>query len=377
MSLGEVLAHLGARDAEGTLRCVRGTDEAIFSVQRGAVVDARSNQRHEYLGQFLIQGGHIDETQLAEAFKTQQETQVPLGRILIMIGLVDEATLVQTLGEKILSTAAARLSWRTGDFHFSTEAIEIPEGETVRLEVNELLSRALSRETRSRQLAERFPSGATTFEVDLVAADSAGANPFNRRVFGLAMEGASLDDMILALHATRYAVYEAAAAGMDAGVLSLASDVEVAVELDESVELEVEVEADEGPIPGTLGDATSGSALHDHVARFLSDGNYSAAEGLALSLAESHPEDPYAQSLLRQAQAGLLVELRTELVRADFRPKQQSVPGPNIALSPEERYVLTQATGEVEVSVLLQVGSLDELVALKALSRLQQLGLVR
>jgi hypothetical protein len=80
LSLADLVEHLARRSSTGALTCERGTVRKTLHVRDGRAVGAASNDPREYLGQLLVNFGHIDDDQLAKAFKTQEETKVRLGR---------------------------------------------------------------------------------------------------------------------------------------------------------------------------------------------------------------------------------------------------------------------------------------------------------
>ncbi|HLL54739.1 MAG TPA: DUF4388 domain-containing protein, partial [Myxococcaceae bacterium] len=61
MSLKDLFSFLGNKRASGTLRLVYGAIRKEAMLMDGAVVNTSSNQRREFLGQFLINLGNITE----------------------------------------------------------------------------------------------------------------------------------------------------------------------------------------------------------------------------------------------------------------------------------------------------------------------------
>src|SRR5262245_26811519 len=86
MPLKDLVSYLGNRRASGTLHLKRWPVQKQVWLQEGLVLSASSNQAREFLGQFLINMGHLTEDQFAKAYETQKETRVFLGKILVMIG---------------------------------------------------------------------------------------------------------------------------------------------------------------------------------------------------------------------------------------------------------------------------------------------------
>ncbi len=79
LPLPDLVEMLARRQMTGSLTCERGTVRKTLFVREGAAVGAASNDPREYLGQLLINFGHLDEEQLTKAFRTQEETKIRLG----------------------------------------------------------------------------------------------------------------------------------------------------------------------------------------------------------------------------------------------------------------------------------------------------------
>ena len=74
MPLKDVVQYLGNRRLSGKLLVQRAGVFKDLTLSEGSVVSASSNQPREFLGQFLINMGHLTEDQLSRAFEAQRET---------------------------------------------------------------------------------------------------------------------------------------------------------------------------------------------------------------------------------------------------------------------------------------------------------------
>ncbi|RMG21648.1 MAG: DUF4388 domain-containing protein, partial [Deltaproteobacteria bacterium] len=167
MPVEDLLEYLTRRCLHGTVLCERGTAQKSVVLRGGQVTGAASNDPREYLGQFLINYGHINEEQLSQAFETQQETRIMLGRILVMIGLVDEAVIQQVLAIKIRETLLSVLEWDSGTFHFDPTRGDLEEGVVeVAVTLDEVLAEAEFRRTAWEAIRQVFPTGEAALEVD-------------------------------------------------------------------------------------------------------------------------------------------------------------------------------------------------------------------
>src|SRR5881394_2749305 len=93
----------------------RGTQRSLV-VDAGAIVWASSNRRDEQLGVILVRSGLVAERALADSLEARAETGVPLGKVLLMAGLITEADLVEILATKIRETVTDVITWTHGQF---------------------------------------------------------------------------------------------------------------------------------------------------------------------------------------------------------------------------------------------------------------------
>src|SRR5258707_6130243 len=128
MPLRDVVLYLGNTRASGHLNLERDQLRKRIQIQSGLVVNASSNQPREYLGQFLINLGHITEDQFNKAYETQQETKVFMGKILAMIGLVPEKVILNGLSLKFRETLLEAFQWSQGAFTFEPmQTVEVSD----------------------------------------------------------------------------------------------------------------------------------------------------------------------------------------------------------------------------------------------------------
>src|SRR6185436_1942675 len=103
-------------------------------VEDGVIVWASSNRREEQLGVILARSGFVAERALAEALEARVETGVPLGKMLLMSGLIGEFDLVDILATKIRETVTDIVTWTDGTFEV------LPRAQSQNVGVNAQLS---------------------------------------------------------------------------------------------------------------------------------------------------------------------------------------------------------------------------------------------
>jgi hypothetical protein len=353
LPLAELLELLGRRGLAGSLTCERGTVRKTLHVSGGAAVGAASNDPREYLGQLLINFGHLNEEQLQKAFQTQEETKVRLGKVLTMVGLVSGATVKEVLAIKIRETILDVFLWDSGVFYFDdTPPAAVDELDTS-VPLADIVREAEFRATAWNAFRGEFPTGAATLLVDeaRVPADK-GPATVDGRLLALARDGKTIDELGLALHATDFHLYQRLYALARQGLVKAAPE--------------------RGGVAAAIEEAVEAADLVDQARRLLADGRTDHAELVAARAVELAPGSEAARALLGQAEAQLGERLRAELLDAPRVPvllvRQAEIAG--LRLSSSDKYLLSRCDGRRTVRQIVQIAPLKELDVLKALRRL-------
>lgn len=207
MPIADVVIWLANRGHAGRLTVESEGVEKTFDIEPGMVTRATSNAAREYFGQFLLHFGLLTEDQLERAFETQRETGVLLGRILVMIGIVPEEQVIQSLRVKISESLLACCRWRTGRFEFVGDAPKRTEAQIeVAVPLRDLFSEGTQREEVWRRFEIAFPSPSHVAIVDEARVRTEAIDAPDRRLLELCRSGLSVSEMTLELHATDYQI---------------------------------------------------------------------------------------------------------------------------------------------------------------------------
>ena len=356
MPLRDLVVYLGNRQASGKLALEREGIRKVVLLDRGAVVNASSNLPREYLGQFLINLGHISEEQFERAYATQKETKVFLGRILVMIGLVNEETLAAALMLKFRETVLDAFEWPEGSFIYEPVIPEQPEGIEVRLPLMDLHKESEFRVQAWEQIRAAFPRGDLTLTLrrDQLA-EPPRHGSIDEKIFQLIEQGQSLDEMALGLHATDFFLFNRLYAFYRLG----------AVQLGAPKEVEFEIEVDLG-----LGDSPTAEQVLENARAFFAQGNFRDAYSLGRR-SNQMTSTLDATLLLKQIEVTWLPQLKVELMsrpRVPFivlEPEAVS----RLPLSAPERYLLSRVDGKRDVGTIIRVAPLKEFEALAFFDR--------
>lgn len=131
---GDLLQWLSLGQKTGTLVVAnKGVEKKIF-FRGGRVISSASNDPREYLGQFLMSHGYISEQELMKAMEVQQQSRILLGKILVMIDVINEEDLQRLMRLKAEEEIYDIFLWNEGDFQFLDD--ELPQMEMIPLRVD-------------------------------------------------------------------------------------------------------------------------------------------------------------------------------------------------------------------------------------------------
>ncbi len=206
MPVGDVVLWIANRRQNCTLSVRRGAVESTFVIRNGLAWRASSSDPREYLGQHLINFGYIDETQLQKAFDTQQETHVPLGRVLVMVDAVTPDQLGRVLLFKTREAVLETMSWHEGTFKVGTEVPEDPDLDNeVPIDLFEVHSEGTARAQMWTEIRRVFPSDAT--RCDVLVDPAKVESSFDRRLLQLMAQGESAGEASLELRSMDFQTY--------------------------------------------------------------------------------------------------------------------------------------------------------------------------
>ncbi|HEX9290782.1 MAG TPA: DUF4388 domain-containing protein [Anaeromyxobacteraceae bacterium] len=223
MPLQDLVEFLARRKASASLTCERGTIRKTLHLVEGVAVGASSNDPREFLGQLLMNFGHISEEQLTKAFETQEETKVRLGKVLTMVGLVTPEVIRDTLAIKIRETLLDAFVWDSGVFRVDETPPPPPDELDAQVPLADMLREVEFRTTAWQAFRAQFPTGTATLVVhEAKVPRELPKGGVDERLLALAREGKTIDELGLAVHATDFHLYQRLYALQRQGVVEAA-----------------------------------------------------------------------------------------------------------------------------------------------------------
>ncbi len=351
MPLRDLCVYLGNRRASGLLTLDRDTTRKQIALENGEVVNVSSNLPREFLGQFLINLGHINEEQFNRAFETQKETKIFLGRILVMIGLVTEPVLENALSLKFRETILEAFTWAEGDFSFEPGPAKVVDGIALRVALLDLDKESEFRQVAWQHIRAAFPSGDVQLELDRGnLAEPARPGSLDEKLYLAIEQGQTIDQLALSLHATDFFLYQRLFA------LHRLGAVKAKPRLPHSSTSSVQVEIDMG-----LGEAPTAPELLTSAQSLYAQHNYRDALALARHAQQLSP-GPEGQLLLKQIEEAWLPNLKQTLLASPRVPTLlvRDVQLKDEPLTAPERYLLSRLDGKRSLEGIVRVAPLRE-----------------
>lgn len=360
MPVKDLIVYLANRLATGVLTLEREGIKKEVQLDQGRIINASSNLPREYLGQFLINMGHITEEQFNRAWQTQQETKVYLGRILVMIGLVKEDVVVTALATKFRETVHEACEWPVGTFSFVPKLPPpLADGLDVRVSLMDIYKEADFRAQAWEQIRKIFPSPQCTLEVkqELLELTPRKGSLDVKLLKGIE-SGKTLEELALGLHATDFFLYQRLYALHAMGAL-------VVKPPRTEKEPEFAIDVDLG-----LGDSPTPEQLLDNARAFFAQGKLRDAYSVARRSNQLVPTLD-ATLLLKQVEAAWHPQLRADLLARRLVP-HSAIPHEAmfaLNLTAPERYLLSRVDGQRELEAIVRVAPLREFEALCSFDR--------
>lgn len=205
MPVGDLIIWMANRGSKGTFAVRKRGCDSRFIIREGKLWQAASLDPREYLGQHLINFGYITEDQLQKAFDTQQETHVPLGRVLAMVDAVTPEQLERVLLFKTRESLLEAMSWSDGSFKLTDAVPDSRELDMqVPVDLHEAHSEALARSAMWGEIRSVFPSDATRVEALL---DPSQLTGFDKKLVQLMHAGRSIGEASLELRSMDFQTY--------------------------------------------------------------------------------------------------------------------------------------------------------------------------
>src|SRR4051812_10654774 len=151
-----------------------------FWFENGELISSGTNEPREYLGSFLIAQGKITERDFVRAYRTQLETKVLFGKVLVMFGLVNDREVEVALKAKTEESVWDVFLWRDGKYEYDDTGALGGQRLPLKIDITALINEGERRLIDWGVVRQVIPH----LDVDIeVVADSKSRTPLEMRLF--------------------------------------------------------------------------------------------------------------------------------------------------------------------------------------------------
>lgn len=157
--LPDILQLLSQGRKSGTLGIQHDEDIVMVYFRNGAIVYSYGPRKTNHLGQILKERGRVSASQLAAAVTRQNSEggDRRLGQILMEMGVVDRADIIEVVREQVEELLFSLMSWESGSFKFYENQFPTDEEVTVDLSTENVILEGLRRLDEMNHLRDTLP----------------------------------------------------------------------------------------------------------------------------------------------------------------------------------------------------------------------------
>jgi hypothetical protein len=359
MQLGELLQWLSLGSKTGTLLIDgRGVEKRIY-FQDGRIASTSSSDQREYLGHFLVSHGYITEEELKMAMEVQEESQILLGKILVMINAIAEPDLLRLMKKKAEESIYSIFLWTEGDFEFVDGDSQDQKMVPLSLDVTGIIMEGMRRYDEWQVIRQRVPDSSVVPEI-LRPLDMSTLSDREKLIVPYIDGQRPIEAIALQTHNAEFTVSKLISEGLRTGTMRL---------------LESRPRPTAAP---ALGPETN------EVDHFLQRGRAQlkedpqAAYRMFKVAHELDPTDGRAAEAIRDAEREIRNALQNDGISGEKIP-ELAIPLPSLTqrpFSPHEGFVLSRINGQWDVKSIMKISPMKELEVLMIFQKLFRDGVI-
>jgi len=364
MQLSELLQWLSLGQKTGTLLIDgHGVEKRIY-FQGGRINSSSSSDQREYLGHFLVSHGYITEEELKMAMEVQEESNILLGKILVMINAISETDLLRLMRKKAEESIYDVFLWEEGDFEFVDGDLPDLKMVPLSLDVTGIIMEGLRRYDEWQRIRLRVPDDSVVPQI---------VRPLNldelserEKLIVPYIDGQrTIEAIALQTHNAEFNVARLVFEGLRNETMALSESERTS---------RVVVAAGGG-----------GAGATSEVEQFLARGKAHLKEDpqkayrMFKVASDLDPSDGRAAEAIRQAEREIKAALEKDGITGDKIP-ELDIPVTKLTelpFSPHEGFVLSRINGSWDVKSIMKISPMKELEVLMIFQAFKKNGVIR
>ena len=367
---GDLLQWLSLGQKTGTLVISNQRVEKKIFFRNGRVISSASNDPREYLGQFLMSHGYLTEAELKKAMEVQQQSGILLGKILVMIDVINEPDLVRFMRLKAEEEIYDIFLWNDGDFYFLDD--ELPQMEMIPLQVDVtgIIMEGTRRVDEWVRIRETIPNEAVipqlVKDVDYTDLEEV-EEPIVRAIDGRR----TIADLVLESRSSAFTVSSTVSALVRHGFAKL---VDPSTQKMRAVVAERAVEAP----PVEFNEDDEIASLLTAAQTAMRNRDWEKTQRLLRAAQNLDPNHPKIRTAIKGAETVILGELRNQGL-TDTKVPKVARPLEEITqmnFSPNEGFILSRINGQWDIGSLIKISPIRETDAMLIFHKLWRDGII-
>jgi hypothetical protein len=368
---GDLLQWLSLGQKTGTLVISNKRVEKKIFFRNGRVISSASNDPREYLGQFLMSHGYLSEPELKKAMEVQQQSGILLGKILVMIDVINEPDLVRFMRLKAEEEIYDIFLWNDGDFYFVDD--ELPQMEMIPLQVDVtgIIMEGTRRVDEWARIRETIPNEAVIpqliKDVEYTELEEV-EEPIVRAIDGKR----TIAELVLESRSSAFTVSSTVSALVRHGFAKLVDPTT------QKLKKVTEEQAAAVLSPAEFNEDDEILSLLSGAQNALRVRDYEKTQRLLRAAQNLDPNHPKIRTAIKGAETVILGELRNQGLLETKVPKV-SKPLEEITqmnFSPNEGFILSRINGQWDIGSLIKISPIRETDAMLIFHKLWRDGII-
>jgi hypothetical protein len=364
---GDLLQWLSLGQKSGTLTVSNKAVSKRIFFRNGRVISSASNDPREYLGQFLMSHGYLTEPELMKAMEVQHQSGILLGKILVMIDVINEEELQRLMRLKAEEEIYEIFLWPEGEFAFTDDELPTQEMIPLQVDVTGIIMEGTRRVDEWARIREVIPNDA---RVPVIARtiDPKDLNEVQSTIVNAIDGKRTIADIVLESRSSHFTVCSTLHGLVRHGLIRL-EDVPTGKfqkVIQESAPFEVSSEDEE--VQSMI------QRAHDA----LKNKEYAKAQRLLKAAENLDPNGPKVRSAIKGAEAIILADLHGQGLHEASVPRVAK-PFEEITsmdFTPNEGFILSRVNGTWDIGSLLKISPIREPDAMLILYKLWKDGII-
>jgi hypothetical protein len=369
---GDLLQWLSLGQKTGTLIVTqKGIEKKIF-FKRGRVISSASNDPREYLGQFLMSHGYMSEPELMKAMQVQAESSIFLGKILVMIDVIDEESLQRLMRRKAEEAIYDIFLWREGEFRFIDDELPTMEMIPLQVDVTGLIMEGTRRVDEWQRIRLIIPKE-TLVPVVAQSLDGAELDDAQRMIVAAIDGKRTVADIVLESRSSTFVVAETLYRLVREGFVELTESQPAKV----AAEAVAEQRAVSAEMPA-FREEDEVESLVQRAQQALRSKDYEKVQRLLRAAENIDPNHGRVRSAIKGAESAILTDLHRQGL-IESRVPRVAKPIEEITemnFTPNEGFILSRINGQWDIGSLIKISPIREPDAMLIFYKLWKDGII-